>query len=347
MLSNEEPRILEEYLEIVPDLKKIYVIPSIHRGGRYFRLLYGEILEKSTDIELRVDSLRVSQQPLCTLRKLLGEHNLLHYHWYEFNTPRQFLIILWITFNLIVYRILGGSLVWTIHNKYPHRRKLFLLNKWFRRLMARLANRIHVHCQAAIEIMSQILSIGKSKFFVQPHPPFKIVQADHEYSLEKVIQEYGIPIVPARDSVFLMFGTIMKYKGVLSAAEEFTKLSKNMKLVVAGKTRRDSLGYVEKIKEIAKNSENIYVIDRFIPDNQVPYFFNAADYVLFNYKDILTSGAVILARNYGRPIVAPKIGCIRDLEDEDDVFLFEENKGLWKTLKKLAQSTSAEKNSHM
>ena len=49
---------------------------------------------------------------------------------------------------------------------------------------------------------------------------------------------------------------------------------------------------------------------------------NAADVVVLPYREILTSGAIILAMSFGKPIIAPKIGCIPDYIDDNGGFLY-------------------------
>jgi glycosyltransferase involved in cell wall biosynthesis len=45
--------------------------------------------------------------------------------------------------------------------------------------------------------------------------------------------------------------------------------------------------------------------------------------VVFPYRDILTSGAVILAMSFGRACIAPAIGCIVDVLDEHGAILYD------------------------
>jgi hypothetical protein len=51
-----------------------------------------------------------------------------------------------------------------------------------------------------------------------------------------------------------------------------------------------------------------------ISDEDVPYFLNSADYTIFNYRNTLTSGGIILAINYNKKIIAPASGCIKEMK---------------------------------
>ncbi len=50
---------------------------------------------------------------------------------------------------------------------------------------------------------------------------------------------------------------------------------------------------------------------------------NAADVVAFPYKNILTSGAVMLAISFGRACLAPRKDCITEVLDYQGAFLYD------------------------
>ena len=54
--------------------------------------------------------------------------------------------------------------------------------------------------------------------------------------------------------------------------------------------------YFESIKKSI--NENIMLIDRFIEDDELQYFFNAADVITLPFKKIENSGSVILAMGF-------------------------------------------------
>lgn len=85
-----------------------------------------------------------------------------------------------------------------------------------------------------------------------------------------------------------------------------------------------------------KGNENIRAIFEFIPDDELQVYMNAADVVVLPYRNILTSGAVILAMSFGKPVIAPAIGCMEDLLDNEGSFLYNpsEKDGLVKAMRK-------------
>jgi glycosyltransferase involved in cell wall biosynthesis len=69
-----------------------------------------------------------------------------------------------------------------------------------------------------------------------------------------------------------------------------------------------------------KNNKNIRMSDNYIPDNQVQYYFNAADIVVFPFKNITMSSSVILALSFKKPIIIPRLGCLGELPEDIGIF---------------------------
>jgi glycosyltransferase involved in cell wall biosynthesis len=61
---------------------------------------------------------------------------------------------------------------------------------------------------------------------------------------------------------------------------------------------------------------------KYIPDENIQYYMNAADVLVLPYQDILNSGSVYLGLSFGIPIIAPEIGCIPSIVPEDNDLLF-------------------------
>jgi glycosyltransferase involved in cell wall biosynthesis len=55
----------------------------------------------------------------------------------------------------------------------------------------------------------------------------------------------------------------------------------------------------------------------FFPNEEFQLYLNAADVAVFPFLEIMTSGSVIMALSFGRPVVAPAKGCLPELLDEE------------------------------
>ncbi|HLY39427.1 MAG TPA: hypothetical protein VKU61_15390, partial [Candidatus Binatia bacterium] len=62
---------------------------------------------------------------------------------------------------------------------------------------------------------------------------------------------------------------------------------------------------------------------RHVPDAEVQVFMNAADLVVLPYRAVLSSGAAMLALSFGRGIVAPRVGCLAELERTGAAILYD------------------------
>ena len=72
------------------------------------------------------------------------------------------------------------------------------------------------------------------------------------------------------------------------------------------------------------NTPGVSAHIKFIPDEEVQVFFNAADVVILPYRAVLTSGSAILAISFGKPVIAPALGLITDLiRDGEEGLLYD------------------------
>src|SRR5690606_32778790 len=95
--------------------------------------------------------------------------------------------------------------------------------------------------------------------------------------------------------------------------------------------------YFNEVQKSAEGFENIIIINKFIPDEDIALFFSASDYVIFNFEDILTSGGIYLALSYNKKIIAPASGCIKEIKNEN-LFLFETDGNRKENLKKIIEN---------
>jgi GT2 family glycosyltransferase len=61
------------------------------------------------------------------------------------------------------------------------------------------------------------------------------------------------------------------------------------------------------------NIENVTVFEGHIPDEELQWFFNLSDTVVLPYKTVLTSGSVLNALSFSRPVIAPEMGMLPEV----------------------------------
>ncbi|MHC4950021.1 MAG: glycosyltransferase [Planctomycetota bacterium] len=250
--------------------------------------------------------------------------DILHLHWIAPFFIRETRVKSWFRgfiflSKLCIIRLSGVKIVWTMHNLTDHEEPFPVLSGFVRRLVAKLASAIIVHSEIARKAVCE--DFGKSinrKLSIVPHGHF-IDCYPNKVGRQEAREKLGI----ADDRfVYLFFGAVRQYKGVDKLINAFNQLDNPAAtLIIAGKALNEELN--RKITDMCGGNENITFVSTFIKPEDIQLYMNACDIVVFPYRKILTSGAVILAMSFGRACVAPKIGCVPDVLDENGAFLYE------------------------
>lgn len=307
--------LLDYYKALRPELQRVYIVPDIHvmaRNDPYPYELYRDVLAAEKEQLLRITTAKILPFSLL-VRRWLGERSIVHHHFFEVRDASSLLNVLWKTLLLTLYRMAGGTIVWTIHNAYPHERKMMFLVRPLRKYIARVSTSLHVHCRAAVGIMSEILDIPAEKFVVIPHPLYPAVAMEKSAARRTLAEKYSLPAFPHDRPVLLMLGSIARYKGIDGVLRLLAAMDAPPVLVVAGSVKRHNEAYMEEIHALAQRVPTAHIVPQRIPHDDMPLFYHAADYALFNYTDILTSGGVAWAMSYRKPIIAPHKGCLCEL----------------------------------
>lgn len=321
-------KLLQEYKNLLPSVRKVYVVPLFNlklKESDYMYLLYKDIIEGKINSSISIESLSVFAHPKFFFKKIAGEKSLLHYNWLEVTDFKSFFGMLWKLFWITAYKLIGGRIIWTIHNKFPHNNNFKMSNKIFRRYMASIADKLHVHCNYAVEQMSRILNVGKSKFIIIEHPVYPAVIMERTEAIKLLEKKYHLNLAENK-KIFLVFGAIAKYKGIKEIIGIFKQEIRNHYLIVAGVIKKGSQKYFNELKNESAGCSNIILLGEMIPNEDLPLFFNSSDCVVFNYEEILTSGGVMTALSFGKKVIAPSIGCISEIKDEN-IYLFQREAG--------------------
>ena len=220
--------------------------------------------------------------------------------------------------QLIILRLIGVKIIWTAHNFKNHENDQLQIDRLCTTIVIKLAHGIIVHCEAAKHELAKEFNLQDlQKIFVVPHGNYidcyqnQIDQSAARQSLN----------LPASSLVLLFLGHIRAYKGVIELIATFKQLPPaDLHLVIAGKADQES---TELIAQAVQGCEQINFLPGFVPDEQLQVYMNAADVVVFPYRDILTSGGVVLAMSFSRACIAPRRGCIGEVLDSTGGFLYD------------------------
>ncbi len=325
------------YQELLPDdltiQADLFVVPLIrfsYAESDYLYLLYKDIIEDEKS-RFKIHSTSIWNHWKFVWRASRKPNVILHYHWLECTDLKSLAGIAYKLFCIILFKKLGGKLVWTIHNKMPHDTRYTKINYKIRSAMANRADLLHVHCKTAVEEVGDYFHQPESKFRIIPHPEYPVKSIPREKALQKLNLKQQDLDLKTSDQIFLMFGNISSYKQIDEVGNIFEELPNYKKLVIVGPVKKGQMAYYEKVKGLSAVNNNIFLIPHFVPEEDVSLYHCASDCVVFNYRQILTSGGVALAKSYNRYIIAPRLGCLSELSG-NKVQLFESREELYSLL---------------
>lgn len=299
---------------------KVIFIPDYRQGNPYQKALAASLSKERVEVSFDATSSLFS---VLKSIKNSWKPDILHLHWIHLlllASSKGKTIVKSICFiaELVILRILGIKIVWTVHNIVNHEKRFSSLELFLTKFATRLFNIIIVHSQFAKNKVKKVYQItDNSKIQVIPHGNYI---NNYKNIIDRIEARNKLKI-DEKEIVFMYFGLIRPYKGVIELIGAFKELNVlQKKLLIVGKPCSDEIA--KNILKRCNKNENIKIIFEFIPDNEIQIYMNAADVIALPYRDIITSGAVILAMSFGKPVIAPAIGCIPETLDREGSFLY-------------------------
>ena len=209
-------------------------------------------------------------------------------------------------------KMLGYKLVWTVHNILPHEKQT-INDKFILYLLCKLADKKIVHSAHTInELRKNYVDTDRITII-----PIGNYMQLYENNISKSKARDTL-LIPKDTFVFSYFGLIKKYKGIDKLIKSFISIleyNKNITLLIAGKCDdKEIANYLGNIQK--KYNKSIYTYIKFIPDENVQLYFNAADIMVFPFNKITTSSSTILASSFGKAFIYPKLGNLIDLPQD-------------------------------
>jgi len=262
-------------------------------------------------------------------RLVLGRWNIVHIHWPDGFWPRHplwkstcFALVLLV--GIAIARIRGAKLIWTTHNAAAHEQR----NEWGRKIYMRLFTTL---CDGTISLSQENRkAIHKMYGRLSAKPSLVTTHGlyDNHYPRHKISSEQAKDKLrlPPDKHIVLALGNLRRYKGYSQLIEAFMALpeplSSDWVLLIAGKSTADA--YAEELMTLSKHATNIIIQDAFVPDEDIGLYMNAANVMIFPYRNMQNSGAANLAITFGRTVLAPDINSFKDMARDfpDMVHLF-------------------------
>lgn len=256
-----------------------------------------------------------------------GRPDVLHLHWAHAllgsrYRPVSFLLGCRLVLELVVAKLLGVEVVWTVHNKFHHERHVTGLERTVRHLLCRLADAVVVHGEAGREAVLEAYDLPdrfRERVHVIPHGNYLECYPDR-VTREAARERLGLP---ADATVLLHVGNIRPYKNVPGLIETFRDVpDRDARLLVVGRPPADDEAR-RRLEADCRGDDRVDCDFGFVPADELQVYLNAADAVVLPFEDVLTSGSVVLALSFGRPVIAPRLGCIPETVGDCDDLLYD------------------------
>jgi glycosyltransferase involved in cell wall biosynthesis len=204
---------------------------------------------------------------------------------------------------------LGIKLVYTVHNLLPHdsgTRFLSLFKHVYNEMDALIC-----HTEEASNSLVHEFSVDPKRIWVIPHGPLL-----HDLKRDSTQMAKSRLNLPPDVPVVLWQGFIRPYKGLdflLQAWHKIAAQGLRACLLIVGSGEREMLEDLQEQVTRLNLQESVRLDLRFVPDEELATYYQAADILTYPYRDVTTSGALMTALAYNKPIVATNLPGFREI----------------------------------
>ena len=244
--------------------------------------------------------------------------DVVHLHWLEFIAPsapggmagqartvirhaRLVALLAWL-------RIRGIALVWTVHNLHPHEPVRPRLESLLSLAVSRICHTLVAHSAYARDRITERWGRGV-EVAVIPHGNYLGLFTPTCATRDELREAMAIP---GDAYVFLAFGQVRPYKRLPDLVTAFRALrGADVRLLIVGKpvVAKEA----RRLHEAADADGRVLLDLREVPDAEVSALHACADAAVLAYRDVFSSGALLLALSFGLPVVAPDVGTAAEL----------------------------------
>lgn len=279
---------------------------SNEKFNPYNALLYRELQQLNVTVEEYRHSKILYKSPA-----------IVHFHWPDGDINRNSLgksiqRMLMMIAMVYLLKCKGSKLVWTVHNTAPHDALRPRLSHWFMQWFTRRCDGFIFMSEANRAAFYQRYQISpKSRSAIIPHGHYR---SCYPPAIDQLTAKKKLGLDPDK-KVLLFVGMIKPYKNIDGLMQAFNQSAlTHYQLVIAGSIDTAPTELRTALETLKNTDTHLFL--RFIPDNELSIFMSAADQVILPYKAILNSGALLLALSYNRPVIAPHMGAVADLQNK-------------------------------
>ena len=194
-----------------------------------------------------------------------------------------------------------------IHNMIPHEKSLLdkLLPPYFIKSMDGFV----ALSKSVLDDVKSLDNQEKPKCFV-PHPLY-----DHFGEIMERDEAIKHLNLDANYHYMLFFGLVRAYKGLDLLINAFAddRLRKYpVKVIVAGEFYDDPKPYFEQIEKLGLQ-DKLIIVNQYISDEDVKYYFNVSDIIVQPYKSATQSGVTQVAYHFEKPMLVTNVGGLGEI----------------------------------
>jgi len=226
-----------------------------------------------------------------------------------------------VLFDFLLTKMLMMKVVYTIHDvisfenaNSSQKISNFIYNN---------ADKILTHNNFSKEIFTKQYNKVSTEIDIIPHGnylPFLNIKTDKLKSRERL----GIP---KEKKILLFFGIIKKVKGLevlLNSLKDVISVNKDVILVIAGRVWKNDFSIYQRIIDDNKLSDYCIIHNKFIPHEDVDYYYASADLVVLPYKRIYQSGVLLMSMSYEKAVLVSDLTPLTEVvQDMKTGFVFE------------------------
>jgi beta-1,4-mannosyltransferase len=214
--------------------------------------------------------------------------------------------------QLLLVRARGAKVVWTAHNHESHERHHPRLERLYWWALTRLLDgHISLSRSAQTDLLERFPVLARRRGAVVAHGNYRGV---YPGATSPTAARRRLGISPG--AVVLCFtGRIRAYKNVPALVEAFRALEgDHLRLLVTGEAHPERL--LGEIERAAAGDPRVLLWPGSVPHSELPVVLAASDLLVLPYRAVVNSGSALLGLSYDRPVLAPAMGSLRDLQEQ-------------------------------
>jgi glycosyltransferase involved in cell wall biosynthesis len=211
----------------------------------------------------------------------------------------------------------GIRVVHTVHNVLPH--DTGDRHRAAYRAAYHCADALICHTQGARRALVDDFGVESRKVSVIPHGPLSL----RTHGLKDEAESDSTPAGSGTaghdasgDPMVVYFGRIRPYKGVkflIRAWKHVQAAEPDARLVIAGSGPDGHVSEIADLIERLGLSDCIETRFYFLPDGELDRLLRKGNVLVYPYRSITQSGALLLGMQYGMPIVATRTGGLQEV----------------------------------